>query len=629
MSAASARSARSSSSGSSGSTSSTPRHTIARALQELAEERKGTHEKERQRETAERERHVASDKALLDLKLRIENEIVAWPLREAISLLGLFNLFFLINVDSYTRDDLMSMTAAKLSSQVVRPGLVLDDTVFQGLANFFEGLHFEPKVYKALKDSTQSIVQARRSGEWLLTNIEYHKYLAGNETKEAEPLSEIVKLLTIAKTTLPRVEASLQSLALLLVARNEVHDYSSDLFHEEGTRRTAFFRSLLEVANACTRAYLAENLEKTFEDLTLNPLSFQEEALKKAREGGGTKLDEVNHLKRLEDLKRRQDLALLHLHRATQTLEDKRNMSFQDPDFESSTYAERRIEEHFRSLLFDRLRVLCVYRLQLVNVSAYNDTGRAVKLAAMISDPAFLEAKLPLYWLICVHSLLNSLGYDLHALRAMLDLWIPPARSQVPSLLVRGGPQVDLARQTFYRMREILSHVGKTPETRAVTSLFEGQEEPFLKKVQDFARLFPESLKRRNASSALPHIYMRGTASPFYAVSLKILKGGAQEKKGEDQSEAPPKKDEVPHLTATDIDAFICEVMEWFEHEGAPRLRLDRTLKNPPPELAAEEKRESAPEKNKKHASPKLRAWAKKGRKSTEAGRPAPSAVKS
>lgn len=629
MSAASARTVRSRSSSSSGSTSGNPRHTIARALQELGEERKGARENERQRETTERERHVASDAALLDLKLRVESEVVAWPLREAISLLGLFNLFFLINVDSYTRDDLMSMTATKLSSQVVRPGLVLDDTVFQGLANFFEGLHFEPKVYKALRDSTQSIVQARRSGEWLLTDVEYQKYLAGNEAKEAEPLSEIVKLLTIAKTTLHRVEASLQSLALLLVARKEVHDYSSDLFHEEGTRRTAFFRSLLEVANACTRAYLAENLEKAFEDLVLNPLSFQEEALEKGGEGGGAKPDEAEHLNQLEVLKRRQDLALLHLHQATLALEDKRIAPFQDPDFESSTYAERRIEENFRSLLFDRLRVLCVYRLQLVNVSAYNDTGRAVKLAAMISDPAFSEAKLPLYWLICLHSLLNSLGYDLHALRAMLDLWIPPAGSKVPSLLVRGGPQVAEARQTFHRMREILSHVGKTPETKAVADLFKGQEEPFLKKVQEFARLFPESLKRSHTSSALPQRCVRGTASPFYAVSLKILKGGVQGEKGEDQSEAPSKKADVPHLKATEIDGFICEVMEWFELEGAAHFTLNRFLKTPLPELTAEERETSAPEKKKKHPPPKLHAWARKGRKSTEAGRPAPSAVKS
>lgn len=625
MSAASARTVRSRSSSSSGSTSGNPRRTIARALQELGEERRGAREKERQRETTEREGHVASDAALLDLKLRVENEVVAWPLREAISLLGLFNLFFLINVDSYTRDDLMSMTATKLSSQVVRPGLVLDDTVLQGLANFFEGLHFEPKVYKALRDPAQSIVQARRSGEWLLTDVEYQKYLAGSEAREAEPLSEIVKLLTIAKTTLHRVEASLQSLALLLVARKEVHDYSSDLFHEEGTRRTAFFRSLLEVANACTRAYLAENLEKAFEDLVLNPLSFQEEALKK----GGAKPAEAEHLKGLEVLKRRQDLALLHLHQATRALEDKRSAPFQDPDFESSTYAERRIEENFRSLLFDRLRVLCVYRLQLVNVSAYNDTGRAVKLAAMISDPAFSEATLPLYWLLCLHSLLNSLGYDLHALRAMLDLWIPPAGSKVPSLLVRGGPQVAEARQTFHRMREILSHVGKTPETKAVADLFKGQEEPFLKKVQEFARLFPESLKRSHTSSALPQRCVRGKESPFYAVSLKILKGGVQGEKGEDQSEAAPsKKAEVPHLKATEIDGFICEVMEWFELEGAPHFTLSRSLKTPLPELTAEEKETSAPEKKKKHTPSKLYAWARKGRKSTEAGRPAPSALR-
>jgi hypothetical protein len=578
---------------------------MTRAVHHLGEQRKNVQIAAREEETQKKYQDVAEDERTLNVRLAVQEETASWPLKQAISLLGIFNVFFLINVDSYTRDDLMSMVAVKLCANVVRPGLVLEDASLNGLVNLFEGMHVTPALMKSLQNPSGRIVRSRRSGEWLLTDLEYNNYLAADSRKEAEPLSQIVKLQTLNRMTVHRVEASLQSLALLLIPEKGVEEYSSDLFHQEGDRRRAFFRSLLELTNACMRAYSAENLEKVFEDLVLNPLS---------------KLGGSEHPERVRKLKHRQDLALLALHQEVQTLRDANHARrFKDDHFEDTDYAEQRITRSFRNLLFDRLRVLCIFQLQLVNVSAYNETGHAIKLSAMLSDPLLTEKEVPLYWLICFHASLDSLGYDAHTLQALLDVWVPPPNAKVPNLLVQEGSQVAEAKKTFSRMRSLLKHIGKTPETKAFVDLYRGHKDVFLELALKFLEHFPESMHKEHPPKATTRPDCRhdpGAPSPFEGISRAILKGHEIDL----------------HMRADQIERVVCAVTQWFEFEEGSHSHMSKTLKKslPSPRNIPEEVKSSSSSsrgvrrESRKSMPPKPTTKAEILLKSIRAHKPAP-----
>jgi len=547
---------------------------VTDAVGKLGKQRENATYEKREKSAKDRAKKDAENEQLLNLKLTVYDETLSWPLKETISLLGLFNVFFLINVDSYTRDDLMSMVAVKLCASVIRPGLVLDNASFQALINFFDGMHVNPSIIKSLQDPSEQIVRSRRSGEWLLTDPEYKKYLTGDSRKEAEPLSQVVKLQTIAQMNLFRVEASLQSLALLLVAEKSVHDYSSDLFHEEGTRRTAFFRALLELANACTRASLAENLEKVFEDLVLNPLA---------------NLGQAVHPEQVRKLKQRQDLALLKLHQTVLSLDETKRIQFQDEAFEMSVHSQRKIEHSFRTLLFHRLRVICIFKLQLVNVSAYNETGRALKLAAWLANPNLSEKDVSVYWLVCFHATLESLGYDMDVLKAILDMWVPPSKTpQVPSLLVRGGAQVTEAKGIFLGMRALLKHVGRTLETTPLINLYRGHDSPFIRSVLGFTEQFPDSVPTGNArKTATSECDLQAEAGySFRDIARSILKG----------------HNLGPHMSEGQIENIVCALTQWFELEDGLHSFRDRAFKKSPPvpvvpETKGEPKKKGKPKK--------------------------------
>jgi len=608
------RSSSSSSSRSRGSSSSDDRgpsrhEIIDQALKDLGGHRETIQNNLRESTAKKRATKAAENEHLLTTKLLVQEETTSRPLKQAISLLGLFNVFYLLNVDSFTRDDLMSMVAVKVCANVVRPGLVLDNVSLQVLTKFLEGLHVCPPVINKMQDLSEHIVRSKRSGEWLLTNLEYNKYLAGDHRKEAEPLSEVVKLVTIKRMTAFKVEAALQSLALLLVPEHSVKEYSSELFLHEGTRRQAFLQGLLELTNACMRATLAENLESLFEDLVRNPLANL----------GGTA-----HPKEIFELKHRQDRALLKLQQAHRSLVDKKTAPFSDVEFEESSYAQRKISQAFRSLLFDRLRILCIFQLQLVNVSAYNETGRAIKLAAWLADPRRTEKHVPLYWLIFFHAALASLGYDMHVVQALLDMWVPPSESQVPNLLVRGGAQVAEARKTFHRMRALLKHVGKRPSTKAYIDLFDGQEDVFLRTAFEFFEHFPESMQPERSPEALESAChaLPETLSHFEGISRAIMEGHHHGRHANTE--------EKKLKLLMQIQAVVCEVTHWFELEEGWHFLRDATLKKTPPDLPplpvepAASKKKLSPKKN---ASPKLTSETEKILKSMRALAPASAEV--
>lgn len=571
-------------------------------MEDLGGQRESVEHGRREKTAQDRAQKAAENEHLLSLKLLVQEEMTVRPLKQTISLLGLFNVFYLLNVDSYTRDDLMSMVAVKVCANVVRPGLVLDNVSLQVLTKLFEGMNIAPPVIRAMQDLSERILRSRRSGEWLLTNLEYNKYLAGDSRKEAEPLTEVVKLLTIKRMTAFRAETALQSLALLLVPEQSIKEYSSDLFLHEGTRRQAFLQGLLELTNACMRATLAENLEGVFEDLVINPLA---------------KLDKKPHSEEIRKLKHRQDLSLLQLQQAFRSLGEEKAVHFSDADFEEGGYAQRKISRAFRDLLFDRLRVLCIFQLQLVNVSAYNETGRAIKLSAWLANPRLTEKDAPLFWLIFFHETLASLGYDLYALQALLDMWVPPSESQVPNLLVRGGAQVQEARKTFHRMRALLKHVGRTPEAKARIDLFHGQEDAFLKRALEFFQSFPESMHEAHVPKAPdPECHQSAeTPSPFEGVARDIMVGHDHGV----HADTEEKKERL----MLQVQTTVCAVTHWFELEEGSHFIRDASPKKPLPTLPAMEKAKpptvkSSP-KPKKRPSPKPTSATEKILKSMKA----------
>jgi hypothetical protein len=439
------------------------------------------------------------------------------PLKQGLALLGYFNVFFLLNVDSFTRDDLMSLVAVKLCANVVRPGLFLEDIALKVLEVFFAGLHVTPSLLKNLEDVNERIVLSKRSGEWLLTDMEYRNYLGEDIRTVAEPLSQIAKSLTIAVMELRRVETALQSLALLLVP-----DGAED-------RRAAFFQGLLELANACARASLAENLEDAFVKNVLHPWS-----------------PEMHRPPALLNAKHDQLRELSQLHQELAALRQRRP----EPAAELETaYAAKAKEAAFQETLFLRLRVLCAFQLQLVNVSAYNETGRSIKLAAFLTSPKLTKEKTSVYLLLCLHVGLSSVGYDLQVLRKVLDL-LAPSKSHSHLLLVRTSAEMSEARRLFFKLRGFLQHVGRSPETEKYVKYIRAHSEDFLaKSCSELLARFPpplqpkiEANERRCSSSA----------AAFGDIAKVVLQNEHHE-----------------HMSSEEVEDVICAVTDFFLHEEA------------------------------------------------------------
>jgi len=465
--------------------------------------------------------------------LDAQEEVAGRHLRQALALLGLFNAFFLLNVDSYTRDDLMSMVAVKLCAQVVRPGLELEAAAAKVLVHFFEGLHLQPALVRELQDLGERIVRSRRSGEWLLTDSEYRNYLKSKTPhKDAEPLARVAKQQTVAAMELQRVQAALQSLALLLTGPQEASDSTG------GARRAAFFEGLLELANACARASLALNLEAAFEEGVLHawsPRSHRSEALRA--------------------LKAQQSRELQALRRQLTQL---RAVRPEAAAAEETAYAAKRTEATFKELLFLRLRVLCVFQLQLVNVSAYNETGRAIKLAAWLAKPTLTPGDASLYLLLCLHAGLSSLGYGFGALDALLDLWAPasPKTRGAPALLVRNGAEIKAAKEAFGRMRRLLEHVGRRAATQAYAACVRLQETPFARLCADFLEAFPAPAHAGAAAEEAPPsaCSTEHGEGDFEAVAAAVLQGHEHGQHA---------------MRAEEAERRICAVTTWFQREEA------------------------------------------------------------
>lgn len=470
----------------------------------------------------------ASEELRLKRFLAARSEASDRHLKQGLALLGHFNVFFLLNVDSYTRDDLMSMVAVKLCTYAVAPGLELESIALSALVNFFEGLRVTPSLLNELADPKARIFLSKRSGEWLIADDEYQSYLAGkNFHKVAEPLSQIAKKLTIAGMELQRVEVALQVLALLLMPENRSKaELTSD-------RRGAFLQGLLELANACARAALAENLEPAFVEDVLHPWRSQ------------------NRTPELHTLKSQQGKELEKLNQELSATQAEVTKMLQDSGALQTSSAIKARETAFMATLFLRLRILSVFQLQIVNVSAYNCTGRAIKLAAWLTKSTVTTSNTTPYLLLCLHEALISLGYDLNLLRELLHLWVADNDAMHP-LLLRNGSDLQQAKQMFSHMRHLLKNVGATSTTATyIKYIKEHSEDQFAQCCLEFLENFPKSSQPDKppieASSPCSHPF------EFRSIAEAILK----------------LNDDKEHLEMAAIEKGICAITDWFLIEEA------------------------------------------------------------
>lgn len=379
------------------------------------------------------ERELESDRRMLEANIFRSFELKTFVLREKLAVQAVVNVFFLLNVDAYTRDDLMSMLAVKLSSSLLDPSLFLDRITAEALALLFQAMRISGDVLKDLGTPDLPIYPCLRTGQWLLSDRDYLHFLrqaASNPSKNAEPLNRIVKSMTIVQVDRHLVEEVLKILTALL------GPFGQSASGAVGSARAAFSRALLELTNACFRAVYAENFSNDFVD----GLRKQEPELKSSLSEQAAALERLGPW-----------LA------GTESL-----LPYHDRDVELQGWAQDVLLQASEDLLFEQLRILCVFQLQLVNVSAYSLTGEAVKLASLLTAADLTRELLPTYWLICFFEGLVSLGYTLEVLQHVLKLW----KDETTLLLFSGSDAASLAaaRQVFQRLRAILQSVGAGSE---------------------------------------------------------------------------------------------------------------------------------------------------------------------
>ena len=319
-------------------------------------------------------------------------EIQTFVLREKISLLSVLNVFFLLNVDSYTRDDLMSMVAVKLACSVLHSKLVLEEQATESLAILFQSMRISKELLMELGDASKPIYPCLRTGQWIQSDAAYSHFLAqarSNPSKNAEPLDRIVKNMTITQMNRSRVEESVRLLWILLDAPAGSEPGKS--------ARQAFLQGVLELVNACFRSVYAENLSSEFLD--------------------GLRPTQTENLKQMKE---KQTEAMRKL---VPMLSEQQLRSYHDAEIETTRWAQESTQGASDDLLFERLRVLCILQLQLVSVSAYTMTGEALKVSSMLAAHGLDRKQLPVYWLVCFFEGMSSLGYTSNLLLQVLSLW--------------------------------------------------------------------------------------------------------------------------------------------------------------------------------------------------------------
>ena len=450
----------------------------------------------------------------LEESLRAEEEPAIARLKDFVTLLGLIAPLLLCGVDSFTRDDLLTLTALKVGAQTLRfPDLILEATVSSGLVRYFQALHVTPALLRDI--GKEAIRRSEASGEWLIVNYEYSKYLQSKDRrKQAEPLDGIVKQRTLKLMDLPQLEAALESLAILLGTAD------ANATKQPGARREAFFRSLLEMANACTLSSLDQPMDAAFlSGLQPEKLSPRLQALKKEQQ------------RLLEELQRRST--------SSQVLEG------------NFGAFEEKLTATFKRLLFERLRLLCSYRLQLVSISAYNALGDAAQLSVLLASPEFTLENVQLFRLLSLHQLLNSLGYGLAGLRRVVALLTSTSTD-----LLLPGFDVKQAESLFFEVKRELSELGRTADTApmlerlATKERLTGPARTLARRAASFAGHFP-SIGARQRDEGLGSFC--GSTGAYDTLATELMQEVGRD--GSQESSALARE--------------ICSVFGFFE--GAPK----------------------------------------------------------
>ena len=119
-----------------------------------------------------------------------------------------------------------------------------------------------------------------------------------------------------------------------------------------------------------------------------------------------------------------------------------------------------------KELLYQRLKLLCMLNLQLVNLSGYTLTGHALKLAFTIAP--LKSSEFSLYWLVCFQRALTSLGYTPERLLECRRLW---KSDELAPLTPEGDVDVQNAKAVFDKLRAIYATVGPSPDTKCLVHL--------------------------------------------------------------------------------------------------------------------------------------------------------------
>lgn len=432
-------------------------------LEEATAASKAEDQERRAQEAVRHEEQEKKDFEALTANLTRFCVFPVYILEEKVALLRVLNVFFLLNVDSYTRDDLMSMIAAKASFLVaLQPKLILDPSLAEALGFLLQYLNVSKELLDDLSKPEAVIYECFRTGQWIVSDETYRKYRRMDTTKHSEPLDRIAKSLSIQGMDLSGVQNTLHLIALLLSPPP-----SDD--SDRASSATRFLQVLVELCNSCTRAVFDENLpskllkEKIFEITWTESMNAQRVA-------------------------RAKQLAVLE-----KEVFDPEMRSYSE-NFEQRRDVEVENWAGTMSVVFFRLLLLCVLRLQLMNLSCYSLTPVALKLASLLCDEKTSPESLKIYWLFVLHEGLNSLGFDLKLLRDVLELF---KKEQTPLLF--SGPRqstVKEAASVFEKLRHCLKGVGKRKESGCFLNFLKKPKVSKTPYTEALVRFFEETLKK-------------------------------------------------------------------------------------------------------------------------------------
>lgn len=423
-------------------------------------------EEDKERRSLEAVRHEELEKKDFEALTSNLARLCLFPtylLQEKISLLRVMNVFFLLNVDSYTRDDLMSMIAAKVSFFVaLQPKLFLDPSLAEALGFLFQYLNVSKELLEDLSNPEAIIYECFRTGQWIVSDEAYRQYRRMDITKHSEPLDRIAKSLSIQSMDLSGVQNTLHLIALFL----------SPPPGDESVRASSaerLLQALVELCNSCARAVYHENLSSKL--------------LK----------DQIFEITWTERMNAQRVARAKHLSFLEKVVFDPEMLPYSE-NFENRRDVQIENWSGTKTLVFFRLLLLCVLRLQLMNLSCYGLTPVALKLASLLCDEKTSPESLKIYWLFVLHRGLNSLGFDLQLLRDVLELF-----KQEKTPLLFSGPRhstVKEAASVFEKLRHRFKGIGKQKDSGCILNFFKKPKVSKTPYTEALVNFFEEALKK-------------------------------------------------------------------------------------------------------------------------------------